>query len=47
MSGIEKLQFEHAQILRIFGLGVKEMFLRKIYQRCQSLMNFWTGDMYM
>ena len=26
MSGIEELQFEHAQILLIFGLGMKRCF---------------------
>ena len=26
MSGTEKLQFEHAQLLHIFGLGVKKCF---------------------
>ena len=30
MSGIEKLQFDHAQILYILGFGMKKMFFVKI-----------------
>ena len=45
MSGIEKLQFEHAQILHMFGLGVEKSFKENFVNIAKEV-SVWVEDVH-
>ena len=45
MSGTEKLQFEHAQILHLFGLGVEKSFKENFVNIAKEV-SVWVEDVH-